>query len=233
MLEQLLPMILHAMVPKAAIAAAAGGTVAGILSMAVYLGLLLASVIGLAVVIERLVRLRRGRLINAAMAKRLVEAMQRGDLTEAGALCAASRTVMARAFAVEIEEYRTGQITIEEAVAAVERMVNRRLVANLDILATTAKVAPLLGLLGTVLGMVFAFHQVDTAMRKETLAQGIVIALDTTVRGLCIAIVLLVFERHFYRRIDALIEIFDSLFTRLVRVARNPGAQPARPESKP
>ncbi len=214
-------MVMNVLIQQEAVETAIEGSAVGVAIVGVYLALLVVSIIGLAVVIERMVRLKRRRLMDDDMAADLVAAFRNGDMERASALCGTGRTVMARAFAEELDEHREGRIPIEEAVETAGRIIERRLTANLDILSTVAKIGPLLGLLGTVLGMVYAFRQLDVAARKETLAQGIVTALDTTVRGLIIAIGAIVMERHFYRRIDALTEGLDAIFTRIVRGTRN------------
>ena len=225
-MSNLSSIIRNVIVRQDALDAASSGNVAGIVIVIVYLLLAVTSVVALAVVIERAVRLRRGRLMDAAMRDALPRCLASGDV--AGAIQAAddSRSMLGKALTVELTEFRDGHISIEEAIETADDMVDDGLNANLDILSSVATTAPLLGLLGTVLGMMLAFSQLDVGTRKETLAHGITTALDTTVRGLIIAIFCLTAEGVFARHIDKVYRTFGSFFTSVLRAARRGQASP-------
>ncbi|NQT92800.1 MAG: MotA/TolQ/ExbB proton channel family protein [Lentisphaerae bacterium] len=220
MMNQATRMIMNFLIQQQALDAAATGNMVGMVVAAVYVCLLLASIVGLAVILERAVRLRHKRLIDPELATSLRDPVDSGDFAAATNLCVASKSVLGEVLGTELEEYTSGRVTMQDAIEDAEERVDDKLNANLDILATVAKIAPLLGLLGTVLGMMHAFGQLDIGTRKETLAQGITAALDTTVRGLVIAITCLTFERYFQRRIGRAAREFDAVFKRLVRAAR-------------
>ena len=219
-MNSLATIIRNVIVRQDALDAAATGNVAGVVIVVVYFLLLITSIVALAVVIERLVRLRRGRLVDAAAQQAIPERLAAGDTAGALEAAAGSRSMIIQALAVELGEYRAGHIAIEEAIETADDMVDEGLNANLDILSSVAKIAPLLGLLGTVLGMMVAFSQLDVGTRKETLAHGITTALDTTVRGLFSAIFSLTAESVFARHIDKLYRGFGTFFTTVLRAAR-------------
>jgi biopolymer transport protein ExbB len=212
--------IMNFFIHSEALNAASSGNATGIIIAVVYVLLLIASVIGVAVVIERAIRLRRGRIIDPNLAKSVPEQIRGGNLDSAISLAQGNKTYVGDALAVELDEHRQGHVPIEEAMQTADGMVEEKMNANLDILASVAKVAPLLGLLGTVLGMMYAFGQLDIGTRKDTLAHGITAALDTTVRGLVIAIFCLTFEGVFVRRIDRAAKQIEAFFIDIIRGSR-------------
>ncbi len=212
--------IMNFFIHSEALNAAASGTAIGIIIAVVYVLLLVASVIGVAVVIERSIRLRRGRVMDAGLARAIPEKIRGGDLESAISIAQDNHSFVGDALALELDEHRQGHVPIEEAMETADGLVEEKMNANLDILSSVAKVAPLLGLLGTVLGMMYAFSQLDIGTRKETLAHGITAALDTTVRGLVIAIFCLTFEGVFVRRIQKAAKQVEACFIEIVRSVR-------------
>lgn len=212
-------MILNVLIQKQALATAASGNPTGIVIVAVYVMLLAASITALAVVIERSIRLRRKKLTGSGLLDTLPELVGNGDLDKAISLCKNSTTAVSDILADEFAEIKNG-IPVEEVLETSGDAIEEKFYANLDILGTIARIAPLLGLLGTVLGMMYAFSQLDAGMRKETLAQGITAALDTTVRGLIIAIFCVSFEHFFVRRIRYALNEYGAAFTRIIRLCR-------------
>ena len=213
--------ITDVLVQREALDAASSGNPLGVVIVLDYVALLVASIVALAVIIERVVRLRRSRLIDAKLIASLPDKVRDGDMEGAIALCDKSTSLVGPILSTELKEHKSEAVPMEEAMEGAGEAVEEKVFANLDILGTVARVAPLLGLLGTVLGMMYAFGQLDVGMRKETLAQGITAALDTTVRGLIIAISCLTLERSLHRRIDKALRDYSALFTRLVRVVRS------------
>ncbi|MDP6358054.1 MAG: MotA/TolQ/ExbB proton channel family protein [Planctomycetota bacterium] len=223
--------ILKFFIHPEALDAARTGQATGIIIAVDYGCLLVASVVGLAVIIERLIRTRRKRFVDDQLLGSIEQDLQKRDLAGAVAACQGNQTVLGVALAAELEEYRQGNAGIEEAVETAGDEVENKMNANLDILSSIAKIAPLLGLLGTVLGMMYAFGQLDLASKKETLAHGITTALDTTVRGLIIAILCLTSEGYFIRRIDRLTRELNVVFTKMIRVSRRRSSPEDSPQS--
>lgn len=212
-------LILNVLIQRQALDAAATGNPIGIVIAVDYVVLLGASIIALAVIIERSVRLRKKKLTDSDLLDRLPYLIAKGDMDNAVSICRKSDNAASDILADEFTEIKN-KVPVEEALETAGDAIEEKFYANLDILGTIARIAPLLGLLGTVLGMMYAFSQLDAGMRKETLAQGITSALDTTVRGLIIAIFCVSFEHFFTRRIQHALSEYGTVFTKMVRLAR-------------
>lgn len=153
--------------------------------------LLVASVLSVGVIIERAAvylwyGLRPGKLIEAVLAE------VRGGRNEAALrLAQASRHPIGRVLAALLERVESPAEVRKEAVARIGGLALEKVEANLRLLAASAHLAPLLGLLGTVTGMVTAFAQIEKltgGVKPSDLAGGIWEALLTTVFGLLVAI---------------------------------------------
>jgi len=170
--------------------------------------LILCSVVGLAVIIERLVALRSARILPPTLLDEVL-AISRTSLpsTEVvGKLAASSLLgqVLAAGLSAVIAEPRIGERTLRQAFEAAGRVATHELERYLNALGTIASAAPLLGLFGTVVGMIEIFGaQAPTgAGNPALLAHGISVALYNTAFGLIIAIPALMFYRYFRGRVD-------------------------------
>ncbi len=151
----------------------------------------LCSIVALAYMVERSVRLRRSRLGGRRFEQKLVAAIESGGAHAGLALCGDQRNAQARVLGVGLShvgaEWQRREKAVEDAGA---REVDR-LSANLRPLVVIGMIAPLLGLLGTVWGMIDAFASIaleDGLGNPESLAAGISQALVTTAAGLAVAI---------------------------------------------
>jgi len=152
------------------------------------------SVVVLGFGIERMVALRRGRFVPRALSVRLREVAAGAPLDprELGALCTTHPSVLATVVAAALQRLGKPLPEIEQAVEAAENREAARLWANVRPIALAVTITPLLGLLGTVQGMILAFSTTANlpagANRAAELAGGIYLALITTFAGLCVAI---------------------------------------------
>lgn len=165
--------------------------------------LIVTSVLGLALVIERFLALRRRRVLPPGLLDRVVDVALRGggsrETLERLAGSSPLGRILAEVVAVRNEptEYRTA--AIEEAGRDVAHELDRYIPA----LSTIAVVAPLLGLFGTVVGMIEIFGSYTPGGGDPAqLARGISIALYNTGFGILIAIPALIFHRYFRSRAD-------------------------------
>ncbi len=185
------------------------------------LPIVLASVISLWFAIERLIVLRRGAVIPYAFVKRFLEHLEQDRLDQhlAVKLCDENGSPVAHVFAHGVRKWGKPSVEIEQAIIdGGERQVSH-LRRHLRVLNGVATVAPLLGLLGTVVGMILAFNQIagGTAMGKaEQLAGGIGVALLTTAGGLTVAIPSLILYMYLSGRVDALVMEMDALAQKVV-----------------
>jgi len=151
----------------------------------------LCSVVALAYTIERALQLRRGPLGLAELGGEIVQVVRAGGRQRALELCAAKPSPLARVLSSALARWSEPPLEREKAVEDAGLREVRRLSAGLRPLVVVTAIAPLLGLLGTVWGMILAFSTVARAEglgRPELLADGISQALITTAAGLVIAI---------------------------------------------
>ena len=149
------------------------------------------SVAALAFMAERWLRLRRGNLGARTHGQAIVAAFKDGGAPRALEACAKKDVPLSRILAAGLERAGDGTAQVEKAVEEHGSREVRRLGASLRPLAVIVSIAPLLGLLGTVWGILLAFTNIalEQGMGKpELLADGIAQALVTTVAGLAIAI---------------------------------------------
>ena len=190
------PMNVTPLTQDPAASAAGGTTLQSLLDMVLDGGPMmvpigLCSIVALAYSVERWVRLRGGKLGTARLRRDVVGAVQQGGATRALEVCAKSKSAMARVLGVGLARAGGPFLEMEKAVEDAGGREVKRLSANLKPLVVVAAIAPLLGLLGTVWGMIQAFQNIalkDGLGKPELLAAGISQALITTAAGLAIAI---------------------------------------------
>ena len=166
--------------------------------------LVLASVIALAICIERAWVLRRARIVPPHLLAEVAGAVGADDPARAKSLCTAS--ALGRILLAGFDSAARGRDGMREAMEDAAGAVVHDLERYLTALGTIAAVSPLLGLLGTVIGMirVFAALMGDQAAEVAVLAGGISEALVTTAAGLTVAIPALMFHRYLLRKVDDL-----------------------------
>lgn len=179
------------------------------------------SLILLAFVFERFVSLRRGRVIPKPFVTRFLQQIEEGELErdEALELCEQNGSPVAEVFAGAVRKWGRPAVEVEQAVIDSGERVTNGLRRYLRVINGVATISPLLGLLGTVWGMIEAFNAIATADalgRPELLAKGISQALLTTAAGLTVAIPALIFYMFFVSRVDRLIIEIDALGVQLV-----------------
>lgn len=191
----------------------------------------LCSVIVVAFSVERLVVLRRRRVIPKDFVKRFIEHLESGQLdrTTALALCEQNASPIAEVFAHGVRKWGKPSVEVEQAIIdGGERQVGQ-LRRHLRILNTIATVSPLLGLLGTVQGMIKSFNSIaaSPAMvgKSEKLAEGIGMALIATAGGLIVAIPALVLYMYLGGRVDTVVMEMDSLAQKVVNLISAEGLQ--------
>jgi len=175
----------------------------------------IASLLALAVVAERLLVLRKGRIVPSDFLPSLHEAMQdpRKGHAKALAVCERSDTPIARICAAGIRSLRFSVEIVQKHIADAGAREIFHLRNRLRVLSVIASVTPLMGLVGTIFGMIKAFQTVATSGealgRTELLATGIYEAMITTAAGLLVAIPSLIFYHLVSARIDRLVAEMD------------------------
>ena len=191
------------------------------------------SFILLVFIFERSISLRRGRIIPRHFVKRLLEQLREAEIgrDEAISLCQKNRSPVAEVFEAALQKWDKPSVEVEQAIIDSGERVTNGLRRYLRLINGIATVSPLLGLLGTVLGMIHAFDAIavtDSQARPEvTIATGISQALLTTAAGLSVAIPALIAHLYFVGRVDRLVVEVDSLGQKLVNVIASDAYRPA------
>ncbi|MEM9587186.1 MAG: MotA/TolQ/ExbB proton channel family protein [Planctomycetota bacterium] len=175
----------------------------------------------LALSLERLVSLRRGRVIPRPFVRRFTECVEDGQLSfdEATELCEEFDCPVAEVFQAAVRRWGRPMFEIEQAVMDAGDRVAESLKRFLRVFHAISNVAPLIGLLGTVLGMIEAFETIssaDSIGEPESLASGISTALMTTAGGLSVAIPAYLAYMYFSSKSDAYLNEIDKLCQRVV-----------------
>lgn len=185
--------------------------------------LVFCSVLALALIIERLVALRETRVLPAKVLEHAIEAT-RGGLPGPDVLARLDKSgALGPILASGLHTLREHPEASHDQVIASMEMTGRaqahRLERYLTALGTIASAAPLIGLLGTVVGMIeiFGAHQAGTSNQPAQLARGISIALYNTAFGLIIAIPALMFWRYFRATVDRYVLVMEMASERFAR----------------
>ncbi len=184
--------------------------------------LILASVIALALIIERLWTLRQKNVAPAGLVDIVLkEYRERGATPELFARTA-QRGPLGRVLAVGLANSTSPRPVMKEAIEEMGRMVTHELERFLPTLGTIAAISPLLGLLGTVIGMIEIFGSQGTSGSNPLqLAHGISIALYNTAMGIIVAVPSMIFYRYFRAKVDALVVEMEQQAIKLVDFAHN------------
>lgn len=182
-----------------------------------------ASIIGVWSIIERLVVLRRRRVIPATFVEGFLSQLRTGrmDRAQALALCQQNPSPVSEIFMHGVRKWGRPGVEVEQAVLdGGERQISQ-LKKGLRVLNGVSTLSPLIGLLGTVVGMIQSFNDIATAGamgQTETLAKGIAMALLTTAVGLLIAIPAMTAWLYLAGRVDAVVMEMDRLGQELVNL---------------
>lgn len=180
------------------------------------------SVIATAIVLERSWALRRRRIMPEGLVTRIWELHRHGRLSPGEIEAIRTGSPLGRMLSAGLINRFHSREVMKEAINDIGRQVVAELERYLNSLGTIAAVTPLLGLLGTVIGMIDVFGVIMDAGvgRPEVLAGGISKALVTTAAGLSVAIPSLMFHRLFNRRVDSLAIAMEEQALRLVEVMK-------------
>lgn len=184
----------------------------------------LTSVIGFAVVIERLYHLYRARIDTKKFMEGISGALRRNRVIEAIEMCDQTPGPIASILKAGILKHDRPKQEIKESIEEAGLHEIPRLEKNLGVLGTVANIAPLLGLLGTVTGMVKAFQVVQqkagalNPVSPGDLAGGIWEALLTTVFGLIVAIPAIVAYNYLVTKVDSFVLEMESSATELINL---------------
>jgi biopolymer transport protein ExbB len=197
--------------------------------------ILLCSVIALAIFLERLWVLRRSQVLPEVFIRSVEELLKKGKVAEALYLCQGQASSIARVFLGGLKNAGRGMWLVKEGI---EEMGSREAVVlekHVGALATIANLTPLLGLLGTVSGMIKTFNviSVQGVGNPAPLAGGIAEALITTASGLCVAIPTLVCYRILKDRTETLVFEMEEHSMEIIEILEGAGRGPSEADRPP
>jgi len=181
--------------------------------------LLLASVIAVALIIERSVSLRRAKVVPPGLLEKVLADLRQKGVSAEMIHRVTTHSALGRVLGAGLRNVNSSREVMKEAIEETGRAVAHELERFLTTLGTIAVISPLLGLFGTIVGMIDIFaSQGANGTNPQQLAQGISIALNTTGMGLVIAIPATIFWRHFRALIDGFVIEMEQQAIKLVEV---------------
>ena len=182
--------------------------------------LILASVVALALIIERSLSLRRSRVVPQGLLQNVLDDLRKQGVSDAMIERVNVHSPLGRVLAAGLRNVSSSREVMKESIEETGRAVAHELERYLTTLGTIAAISPLLGLFGTIIGMIDIFaSQGVSGANPAQLAQGISIALYTTGLGLIIAIPAMIFWRHFRALVDSFVIDMEQQAVKLVEVA--------------
>jgi biopolymer transport protein ExbB len=191
----------------------------------------LVSVVGLAVFTERMWALQRVKVLPRGLMAKVRELLEQGKKDDAQLLCEQSRTSIGSIYRAVLRYSDEPLPVVKEAAEEAGQKEAQRLERFVSALGTAAQVGPLLGLLGTVTGMISVFQVVaETGVGSPLdMAQGIWEALLTTAFGLAVGIPALLAHRFTLSRVDALVMDLEEEAMGLLEILREGAREAATP----
>lgn len=188
----------------------------------VMIPILICSALAFGIILERFYSLRQRRIIRYDILTRIEELLREGKIPEATTMCKRYQSSMTRILLAAILNHDRSKAEIKEIIEDAGRHEVPIIEKYLTILGTIAGISPLLGLLGTVTGMIKAFQVVSIqgVGHPSALAGGIAEALITTAAGLIVAIPTFVFYNYFSRKADTLIIEMEKNSLRMLNILK-------------
>ena len=184
--------------------------------------IIVCSVVSLAIFLERVWSLRRKRNLPPAFLQEITQLLRENNIRRALALCNTNGSSISRIFAVGLTNYGKKREMIKELIEEVGRREASLLEKYIESLSTIASVSTLLGLLGTIAGMIKIFSVIssESVVNPSTLAGGISEALYTTAAGLTVAIPTIIFYRYVSGKSTTLVMEMEECSTHMVELIK-------------
>lgn len=183
-----------------------GGGAMGVL---LWLAILATSLWGVHLIIDSFVKIRHKKIMPPELVDRVRESMEDGDIEKAINICREEDSSMANILMEGFSHVEEGFDVIQDVINAVADLESERLLQKVTYLSVVSNMAPMLGLMGTVQGMIYAFKTLGTqdagALQQAMLALNISQALYTTMAGLSVAVPAVAFYYYFRNRANNII----------------------------
>ena len=176
------------------------------------------SIVSIAVIIERCVNLRAKNVIDKDLVVTVSAAVKRGDYASAQKTAQDSQTLFGKIVDRAIDVHDVENTELEQALSEASSRELPILEKFLNVLALIGSIAPLLGLFGTVYGMILSFDEIaKESVDKELMAKGISVALITTGAGLLIAIPAIIANNYFRSRVEYFYRVTEDAILEIMR----------------
>ncbi len=185
---------------------------------------LLCLILGLAIAIERIIFLNLSTTNTKKLTQQVEDALASGGVEAAKEVCRNTKGPIASIFYQGLDRTDEGIEAAEKAVVAYGGVQMGQLEKNVSWISLFIALAPMLGFMGTVIGMIQAFDKIEAAgdMQPSLVAGGIKVALLTTVFGLVVAIILQIFYNYIIAKIDSIVnDMEDASITLMDLLIRN------------
>jgi biopolymer transport protein ExbB len=177
---------------------------------------LLTLILGLAISIERIIYLNLATTNTRKLLNKVESSLETGGIESAKDVCKNTRGPVASIFFQGLNRYGEGLEMVEKSIVSYGSVLMGRLESGLSWISLFIAIAPMLGFMGTVIGMIQAFDNIEAAgdISPSIVAGGIKVALLTTVFGLIVAIILQIFYNYLVSKVDSLVNnMEDSTIT--------------------
>ncbi len=173
--------------------------------------ILLCLIIGLGLCIERIIYLNLSTTNTTKLLNKVESELQTNGISAAKEVCKNTRGPVASIFYQGLDRYNEGIDIVEKSVISYGGVMMARLETNLSWITLFIALAPMLGFLGTVVGMVFAFDSIEVAgdISPTVVAGGMKVALLTTVFGLIVAIILQVIYNYLVAKVESIVNSME------------------------
>lgn len=197
----------------------------GWLGILLWVGLALSSVAAAALIIDSFITIKGNKIAPPELVEQVREAMTQGDVMKAIKYCEERPTPLSNILTAGFSNVQEGFDVIQDVVGVAAELESEKLMQRVAYLNMCANIAPMLGLLGTVQGMIYAFANLATtqagAAQQAMLAMNIAQALWTTAVGLLVAIPAVSFYTYFKNRASNVILSMEGMTMDLIKSLRN------------
>lgn len=181
--------------------------------------LIIASITAVALIAERLMFLRNKTVAPATLLNEVIQELKQRGVSDEMLARLEANSPLGRVFAAGLKNVKSTPAVMKEAIEETGRSVTHELERFLTTLGTIASISPLLGLFGTVVGMIEIFGAQNAVGNSPAiLAHGISVALYNTAFGLIVAVPSMIFYRHFRSKVDSLTVEMEQQAIKLVEI---------------
>jgi len=197
----------------------------GPMGIALWLAILAASIAGIYLIIDSFVKTREKKIMPPELVAKVRESMENGDLAAAMEHCRNEPGVMANILMAGFSNVEEGFDVIQDTINATADLESEKLLQKVTYLSVVSNLAPMLGLMGTVQGMIYAFDTLSRmqagAAQQQMLAMNISQALYTTMAGLSVAVPAVAFYYYFRNQANNIILNMVITTIDLIKALRN------------